>query len=112
MMADAAQTVQAANEDQIKAMVATPVVQADVEKAAAKKEQFTKVTLERRDEAIESLARVLAIGGGSAAADTKKMLDALYHRSNGPSTAKISSSPKRRRNSASHTHLLQPPRNN
>ena len=78
LMADAAQGVQAANDDQIKAMVATPVVQADVDKAAARKDLLTKTTLERRDAAIESLAKAIAIGGAASPADVKKMLDALY----------------------------------
>jgi len=77
LMAEAAQAAQAANDEQIKAMLATPSVKADVDKAAAKKEASTKVTLERRDAAIESLASVIAIAGPSAA-DPKKMLDALY----------------------------------
>lgn len=83
MMAEAAQTVQTANDEQIKAMIATPVVQADVDKAAARKEQFTKATLERRDAAIESLAKAVAIGGGPVTADAKKMLDALYQNKKG-----------------------------
>jgi tetratricopeptide (TPR) repeat protein len=79
VMAEAAQTVQAANDEQIKAMNAN--AQADVEKAAAKKEQFTKLTLEKRDAAIDSLAKALAIAGTNA--DAKKMFDALYQNKKG-----------------------------
>jgi tetratricopeptide (TPR) repeat protein len=84
MMAEAAQAVQAANDEQIKAMAATPLVQADVDKAEAKKDELTKVTLESRDAAIDSLARVVAIGGaGPAMTDARKMLDALYQNKKG-----------------------------
>jgi len=82
-MADAAQGVQAANDEQIKAMVATPVVQADVEKAATKKAQLTKEALEHRDAAIESFAKMMAIGASPNTADAKKMLDALYQNKTG-----------------------------
>jgi tetratricopeptide (TPR) repeat protein len=82
LLSDAVQVVQTANDEQIKAMIATPVVPADVEKAAAKKEQFTKVTLEHRDAAIESLAKAVAIGG-PVTADAKKMFDALYQNRKG-----------------------------
>lgn len=83
LMAEAAQAVQTANDEQIKAMIATPVVQPDVDKAAAKKVQSTKATLERRDAAIESLAKAVAIGGGPMTADAKTMLDALYQNRKG-----------------------------
>lgn len=82
LLADAVQVVQTANDEQIKAMIATPVVQADVDKAAARKEQFTKVTMDHRDAAIESLAKALAIGG-PVTADAKKMFDALYQNRKG-----------------------------
>jgi tetratricopeptide (TPR) repeat protein len=82
LLSEAVQVVQTANDEQIKAMVATPVVQADVEKAAAKKDQFTKVTMAHRDAAIESLAKAVAIGG-PVTADAKKMLDALYQNRKG-----------------------------
>jgi tetratricopeptide (TPR) repeat protein len=83
LMAEAAQGVQAANDEQVKAMIATPVVQADVDKAAAKKEQLTKVTMEKRDAAIDSLAKTMALLGSNASADAKKMLDALYQNKKG-----------------------------
>lgn len=81
LMAEAAQTVQTANDEQIRAMIATPVVQADVDKAAAKKDQFTKLTLEKRDAALEALAKTLAIAGTNA--DAKKLFDALYQNKKG-----------------------------
>ncbi len=81
IMADAAQNVQLANDEQIKAMLATPTVQADVDKAAAKKDQFTKLTLEKRDAAIEALAKTLAIVGTNP--DAKRLFDALYQSKKG-----------------------------
>ncbi len=77
IMADAVQNVQNANDEQVKAMLATPVVKADVDKAAAKKEEYTKITMDRRDAAIEALAKAVAVGG-PLTADAKKMLDPLY----------------------------------
>ncbi len=82
VMSDAAQGVQAANDEQIKAMAATPVVQADVDKAAAKKEQLTKATLDSRDAAIEALGKTLAIGNPKVAAQAKQLFDALYQNKN------------------------------
>jgi tetratricopeptide (TPR) repeat protein len=82
MMADAIQTVQAANDEQIKAMIATPVVQADVQKAATRKDEFTKITMDRRDAAIEALGKAIAVGG-PLSADAKKMLDPLYQNKKG-----------------------------
>jgi tetratricopeptide (TPR) repeat protein len=81
IMADAAQTVQTANDEQIKAMIATPVVQADVDKAAARKDQFTKLTLEKRDAALEALGKTLAIVGTNP--DAKRLFDALYQSKKG-----------------------------
>jgi tetratricopeptide (TPR) repeat protein len=81
IMADAAQNVQQANDEQIKAMIATPTVQADIDKAAAKKEQFTKLTLEKRDAAIDALAKTLAIIATNA--DAKRLFDALYQSKKG-----------------------------
>jgi tetratricopeptide (TPR) repeat protein len=77
MLSDAVQIVQTANDEQIKAMLAKPLVQADVDKAAARKDEFTKLTMAHRDAAIESLAKAVAIGG-PITPDAQKMLDALY----------------------------------
>jgi tetratricopeptide (TPR) repeat protein len=81
LMAEAAQAVQNANDEQVKAMLVTPVVPADVQKAAAKKDEATKTTFAHRDAAMESLAKAVAIGGPNTA-DMKKMLEALYQNKN------------------------------
>jgi len=80
LMSEAAQGAQSANDDQIKAMLAN--AKDDETKAAAKKEQLTEEALKRRDAALEGFGKAVA-AGGSAPAESRKLLDALYQNKKG-----------------------------
>lgn len=80
LMADSAKEVQNANDDMLKASAAKN--QAEAEKAAARQEQMTKVTMDARDAALEAFLKTVAIGGPNTA-EAKKVLDALYQNKTG-----------------------------
>lgn len=81
LMPEAVQGAQTANEELIRAMTKEPKVQADIDKATAKVDEFSKSALALRDSAMDSFARAYAIGGNSAA-QAKQLLDTLYNNKN------------------------------
>jgi tetratricopeptide (TPR) repeat protein len=78
----AANAAQIANNDLIKAMAATPADPAKVEEAKAKVEAVSKQALTHRDEAVDAMAKAVAIGG-QYAAQAKQLLDSLYKNKTG-----------------------------
>jgi tetratricopeptide (TPR) repeat protein len=81
LMPAAVQGAQSANDELIRAMTKEPKVDADIAKANAKVEEFSKSALALRDSAMDSFAKAYAIGG-SFATQAKTVLDSLYTNKN------------------------------
>jgi len=74
-----AKDAQEANTAMVKAMTATPTNQAEVEAAKAKVEAASKQALQHRDNAIDALAKAVALGSQKPLTDQSKvLLDGLY----------------------------------
>lgn len=81
LMGAAVKAAQDSNDLLIKAMSATPTNQAEVDAAKAKVDAASKEALELRDEAIDSLAKALAIGGPFTSL-AKPLFEGLYQNKN------------------------------
>jgi tetratricopeptide (TPR) repeat protein len=87
-----AKDAQEANNNLVRAMTATPTVPADVDAAKAKVEAASKQALVHRDNAIDALAKAVALGSlptGSnpgMTAEAKRYLDAMFTNKNGSLT--------------------------
>jgi len=77
-----AQSAQAANEELIKVMSATPSNPDEVAAARSKVDNLSKQALEYRDTALEAFAKAVAIGG-QFSAQAKQLLDNVYQNKNG-----------------------------
>jgi tetratricopeptide (TPR) repeat protein len=78
----AANAAQIANNDLIKAMSATPTDAAKVEEAKAKVDAASKQALTHRDNAVDAMAKAVALGG-QYATQAKQLLDSLYKNKTG-----------------------------
>jgi len=78
----AANSAQLANNDLIKVMTATPTDPQKVEEAKGKVDAASKQALQHRDNAVDAMAKAVAIGG-QFATQAKQLLDGLYKNKTG-----------------------------